>query len=64
MGASLAKMEAPLLDAQLPAAAQQAGTVRFVFLSFFLSHEVKSFFLIGALLSLFVSLVVVVDDVR
>jgi hypothetical protein len=31
MGASLAKMEAPLLDAQLPAAAQQAGTVRFVF---------------------------------
>ena len=57
-------MEAPLLDAQLPAAAQQAGTVRFVFLSFFLSHEVKSFFLIGALLSLFVSLVVVVDDVR
>jgi len=66
MGASLAKMEAPLLDA--PPAAAQAGTVRFVFsLSrfFFASCEVKSFSFFDRLLSslsLFVSLVVVVDD--
>ena len=43
MGASLAKMEAPLLDA--PPAAAQAGTVRFVFslsLSFFFLHRAKS----------------------
>lgn len=42
MGASLAKMEAPL-DA-LPPAAAQAGTVRFVFSLCFNVYKMKSFF--------------------